>query len=83
MPKIVCLLSSHSQLASVMKNCEPFVFGPLLAIPSSPRCVKRSRPWHSSLNGAPYTDSPPVPVPVGSPVCAMNSLITRWKTQPS
>ena len=28
-------------------------------------------------------DEPPVPVPVGSPVCAMKPGITRWKTTPS
>ena len=26
---------------------------------------------------------PPVPVPVGSPVCAMNPGMTRWNTMPS
>jgi len=25
---------------------------------------------------------PPIPVPVGSPVCAMKPSITRWKTRP-
>ena len=26
---------------------------------------------------------PPVPVPVGSPVCAMKPGMTRWNTMPS
>jgi hypothetical protein len=31
-PNIVCLPSRKVVGASVMKNCDPFVFGPLLAI---------------------------------------------------
>ena len=31
-PKTVCLLSSHGHLTVVMKNWEPLVFGPQLAI---------------------------------------------------
>ena len=37
-PKTVCLPSSHGASSTVtMKNCEPFVFGPALAIASAPR----------------------------------------------
>src|SRR5919197_2108467 len=37
-PKTVCLPSSHEHSSAVtMKNCEPFVFGPALAIASAPR----------------------------------------------
>ena len=37
-PKFVCLPSSHGVASSVtMKNCEPLVFGPALAIASEPR----------------------------------------------
>ena len=37
-PKTVCLPSSHGVASSVtMKNCEPLVFGPELAIASEPR----------------------------------------------
>jgi len=48
-------------------NCEPFVFLPLLAIDNSPaeECVKFG--FISSMNGSSQYDSPPLPVPVGSP----------------
>src|SRR5205085_3388664 len=37
-PKTVCSPSSQGQASAVtMKNCEPFVFGPALAIASAPR----------------------------------------------
>ena len=37
-PKTVCLPSSHGAASIVtMKNCDPFVFGPALAIASLPR----------------------------------------------
>jgi hypothetical protein len=39
-PKTVCLPSSHGAASVVtMKNCEPFVFGPALAIASAPRTI--------------------------------------------
>jgi hypothetical protein len=41
----------------------------LFAMDKTPRPVCVSRESNSSLNGFPYTDSPPVPVPVGSPPC--------------
>jgi hypothetical protein len=48
-PKTVCLPSSqeHSS-ATTMKNCEPLVFGPALAIASAPRTTLR--PFFSSSN---------------------------------
>ena len=37
-PKTVCLPSSHGASSVVtMKNCEPLVFGPALAMASAPR----------------------------------------------
>jgi len=45
----------------------------LFAMASTPRPVCVSRESNSSLKGLPYTDSPPVPVPVGSPPCS------RWR----
>lgn len=36
LPNIVCFLSSHWVGANVMKNCEPFVLGPELAIDTIP-----------------------------------------------
>lgn len=41
-PKIVCFPSNHCVGASVIKNCEPFVSGPELAIDNIPAlCTKR------------------------------------------
>ena len=40
LPKTVCLPSSQGAASVVtMKNCEPFVFGPALAIASAPRTI--------------------------------------------
>jgi hypothetical protein len=36
--------------------------------------------WNSSSNSRPQMDSPPVPSPLGSPVCTMKPLITRWNS---
>jgi len=36
LPNIECFLSSHCVGAKVMKNCEPFVLGPELAIDKIP-----------------------------------------------
>ena len=37
-PNTVCLPSSHGAASTVtMKNCEPFVLGPALAMASAPR----------------------------------------------
>ena len=58
--------------AVTMKNWEPFVFGPALAMASAPRTTF----WvvNSSSNWYP---GPPDPVPVGSPPWIMKSGITR------
>ena len=80
-PKIVCFLFSQSLRSSVTKNWLPFVLGSLaLAQATIPRRRNCSREWNSSSNGAPYTDSPPWPVPVGSPPCTMKSFTIRWNT---
>mmetsp|Transcript_8545 Transcript_8545/g.25531 ORF Transcript_8545/g.25531 Transcript_8545/m.25531 type:complete len:395 (+) Transcript_8545:361-1545(+) len=83
-PKMVCFPSNQGHASSVKKNCARFVLGEFsLAIASWPRWLKRIRAWISSLNGLPQTLSPPSPVPVGSPPCAMNPRITRWNVVPS
>jgi len=38
-PKTTCLPSSQSQTIVVMKNCDPLVFGPALAIDNCPGLV--------------------------------------------
>ena len=38
---------------------------------------------NSSSKLSPYMDSPPIPVPVGSPPWIIKSLIIRWKMTPS
>ena len=63
-----------------MKNCDPFVLGPLLAMETTPRTVCFSSGWTSSLNLPPQMLSPPLPVPVGSPPCSMKPLMLRWKS---
>lgn len=122
-PKIVCLPSSQGVGARVMKNWDPFVFGPAFAMLRMPAPVcfrsrlicralteivrvhhenRGNRPagtpspsqtagmplfpgQHfpvptSSSNFPPQMDSPPLPVPVGSPPWIIKSLMTRWKT---
>ena len=56
------LLFTYQSVFSVqIKNCEPLVFGPELAIESVPGCSCLS--WKfSSLNFPPYIDLPPVPL---------------------
>jgi len=80
---MVCLPSRCGHGASVIKNWEPFVFGPLFAIDKIPAPVCFSSRVTSSSNFRPQTDSPPRPVPVGSPPWTMKSLMMRWKTMPS
>eukprot|EP01052_Picozoa_sp_SAG31_P023028 SAG31_NODE_1865_length_7034_cov_1.932805_4_plen_151_part_00 len=70
LPNIVCLPSSHGVGANVKKNCDPFVLGPALAIERIPAPVCLSCFVTSSSNFPPYIELPPLPVPVGSPVCA-------------
>lgn len=81
-----CLLSSHGQGTVVMKNCEPFVFGPAFAMLSVYGLQTSAHEeisvtgtylsclscgWNSSSNSWPQMDSPPVPSPSGSPVCSI------------
>eukprot|EP00967_Tisochrysis_lutea_P084239 scaffold117647_cov32-Tisochrysis_lutea.AAC.2 len=49
-PKTVCLLSSHVVGAHVMKNCEPLVLGPALAIDTVYGRSWRRLRWNSSSN---------------------------------
>mmetsp|Transcript_8347 Transcript_8347/g.27546 ORF Transcript_8347/g.27546 Transcript_8347/m.27546 type:complete len:233 (+) Transcript_8347:126-824(+) len=83
LPKTVCLPSRWAADLNVMKNCDPFVFGPELAIDSTPLPSCLSLAIGSSANGFPHLDSPPVPVPVGSPPCTMKFFNSRWKGRPS
>lgn len=66
-PKMVCFPSNHGVGASVMKNCDPLVLGPELAILRipAPVCFRSER--ISSSNFSPHIEEPPRPVPVGSP----------------
>ena len=56
-------------------TCEPFEFGPELALERIPAPVCFNSGNISSWNFPPNIDSPPLPVPVGSPPCIMKSLI--------
>ena len=58
--------------------CSPFVPGPELAIDRTPAPVWWSSRWSSSSNLPPQTDSPPRPVPVGSPPWIMKPGMMRW-----
>mmetsp|Transcript_26585 Transcript_26585/g.89451 ORF Transcript_26585/g.89451 Transcript_26585/m.89451 type:complete len:247 (+) Transcript_26585:1011-1751(+) len=79
-PKIVCLPSSHLHSSNEKKNCARFVSGAFsLAMASCPRWLNRIRGEGSSRNGLPQMDSPPSPVPVGSPPWAMKPGMIRWK----
>ena len=49
----------------------------LFAMARTPRPVCVSRESNSSLKGLPYTDSPPVPVPVGSPPYHIGTWLSR------
>ena len=76
-PNTVCFPSSASQSArAVMRNCDAFLFSPpplaMDTVPFAP-CFNvarisssKKRAW--SPYSLPYTESPPLPVPVGSPV---------------
>ena len=62
-----------------MKNWEPLVSGPALAmamdpISYSPAAGSSSENWYPG---------PPLPVPCGSPPWIMKPGITRWKVMPS
>uniref|UniRef100_A0A1B0B9Q6 Uncharacterized protein n=1 Tax=Glossina palpalis gambiensis TaxID=67801 RepID=A0A1B0B9Q6_9MUSC len=61
-----------------MKNCEPFVFGPALAIDNipGPVCLRIK---FSSSNLLPYIDLPPVPLcAVKSPPWHINSVYDKF-----
>mmetsp|Transcript_3391 Transcript_3391/g.13816 ORF Transcript_3391/g.13816 Transcript_3391/m.13816 type:complete len:297 (+) Transcript_3391:332-1222(+) len=75
-PNTVCFPSRWRALLYVMKNWDPLVCGPLLAMESTPRpsCTR----WViSSLNLSPQMHCPPDPVPVGSPPWIMKFLMLR------
>ena len=77
---MLCLKFSQVVGATVMKNCEPFVLGPALAIASRYGRSKDSSGWNSSSKRKP---GPPVPVPSGSPPWIMKPGMMRWKMVPS
>jgi len=58
--------------ATVTKNCDPFVFGPALAMLTVYGRSCRSDGWNSSSNSPPQMLSPPVPLP------APSTLIIIW-----
>lgn len=66
-PKMVCFLSSHGDGTTVTKNCDPFVFGPALAMDSVYGRSCFNSGWNSSWKSLPQIDWPPVPLPSGSP----------------
>jgi hypothetical protein len=59
----------------VIKNCEPLVPGPELAMDTVPALSCRSVLTISSSNSPPQMDVPPVPSPSGSPARPQPS---RW-----
>lgn len=62
---------------TVMKNCEPLVPWPAFAMLSvyGRSCLNVA--WNSSSNSPPQMLSPPMPVPVGSPVWIINPCTQR------
>lgn len=66
-----------------MKNCEPLVPGPALAMLRVYGRSCLSVAWNSSSNSPPQMLSPPMPVPVGSPVWIMKPCNAarrrRWR----
>ena len=84
LPKPACLPVSFDWSPSVKKNCDVFVFLPLLPIASSPR----SSSFTFSAAGSSLkpcflpgnTHSPPLPLFLTkSPPCATKPEMTRWK----
>ena len=63
-PKTVCLPSSRGIAAVVMKNCEPLVLGPQLAIDTVNGRSCLNLGWNSSWKSDPQIDVPPVPSPI-------------------
>ena len=78
LPKTVCFPSRCGVGARVMKNWLPLVSGPAFAILTMPAPVCLRLGLISSANGRPQQDSPPRPVPVGSPVWIIKLGMTRW-----
>src|SRR5215212_4472745 len=79
-PNTVYCPLRKSPSANMMKNCELALLGSCdRAMPSVPR-LKGSLENSAGMSGS---FEPPMPVPVGSPVCAMNPSMTRWKIMPS
>ena len=79
-PQTVYWPSRNSASSKQMKNCELALSGTCVrAIEQVPRVCG------SLLNSALRSglSLPLMPVPVGSPPCAMKPGITRWKTTPS
>src|SRR5690606_36987753 len=73
-------LFSHGASSKQMKNWELAEFGFWeRAIEQVPRTwlMFENSAFRSGLS------EPPMPVPVGSPACAMKPSITRWKTMPA
>lgn len=70
LPKTECWLFRCLHDLYVMKNCDPVVFGPELAMLSTPRLSCVMRDSNSSLILPPQRLSPPFPLPEGSPPCA-------------
>lgn len=81
-PNTTCLPSSQGVSEPVMKNWDPLLLGPELAMLTTPGPEWRSAKF-SSANFAPYMDSPPVPLPrTKSPPWIMKLGMTRWKVDP-
>ena len=90
-PKMVCLPSKASQSSRVViSNCEALVSSPPPGIHDTVpffTCFRLGRisSLKNRLDGSPLSlpkiDSPPVPKPVGSPVCTTKSCCTLWKRQ--
>lgn len=81
LPKIVCFPSSHGVGARVIKNWDPFEFGPEFAIHKIPAPVCFNAGVISSSNFPPNILSPPRPVPVGSPpwiICVLIQPSQYW-----
>lgn len=95
MPAPVCFRSRVISSSNLPLRCDDFgwdrgLMGQLQkgTIQPSSSEVGTSQPPSTShiyiyLRTHPYIDSPPRPVPVGSPPWIMKSLMIRWKIVPS
>src|ERR1700739_1398417 len=77
---MACFLSNQGVFSVVMKNCEPLVFGPALAI-LTVYGLSCFRDENSSSNSLPQMLSPPVPSPNGSPPWCCQSPVPLWMSQ--